>query len=249
MSEGSKELIQALDRFTAEYGRDTYLLYAMGLHIGTLDLSTLRADCLLDGPDDKKIDFFYIDYDNSRVIIAQSYVAEDWSKPEPPANKASDLNTAVNWLLESELSTIPRDSIRAAAEQLRDGLHEGEILRIELFYVHNLTHSVSVDAELGTVQRAAQRLLERFGGGVPPECVAQQVSRDSVDKWRRIQHEAVSVHDSVTLTSRFQPQELHSSEWHAVVATIPAQELVELRAKGSVKNNLAFYAVIFGLMV
>src|SRR5262245_32386090 len=92
---------------------NTYLLYAMGLRLATMDYPALRLNNLLDGPDDKKIDFFNIDNDSGVCTIAQGYFSEDWSRREPPATKASDLNTAMAWLLESEIAGIPRLEIRA----------------------------------------------------------------------------------------------------------------------------------------
>ena len=235
MSEPYTELRHDVGELAPIFGRQSFLLYAMGLRLGTLDYENLRSESLLDGPDDKKVDFFRLDFDDGIATIAQSYYADDWDIPEPPANKASDLNAALAWLLESDLNSIPRDSVRAAAEQLRDSLRNGEITRLEIFYVHNLPHSINVDRELGTVQRSAQRLLEAYstGDGTPPECIARQADRDEVDRWRRTTHETVSVHDTITLNSLFPPQEIHSAEWQAAVAAVPASELVALRTKYS----------------
>ena len=183
MADSYEDLQREIDALSADVGHPAYLLYAMGLRLGTLDYTGLQTDCLLDGPDDKKVDFLHLDFDNGIATIAQAYRAQDWSRSDPPASKAADLNTAINWLIESDLSSIPRESVRAAAEQLRDALSEREITRLEVFFVHNLPCSPAVDAELATVQRATQQLLEGFGGEggiIPPDCVAQQVSRETV---------------------------------------------------------------------
>jgi hypothetical protein len=218
---------------TPTFGSNSFLIYSMGLHLRTLDYRSLSTECLLDGPQDKKVDFFHLDYETTIATIAQGYQAQSWTKAQPPSNKAADLNTAINWLLESDLSHIPRESVRAAAEQLRDALTQGEINRLEIYFVHNLPESRNVDDELETVGRATQRLLEHFRSpeGVHPECVAMQAGRESVDRWRRTNHEAISVSDDIILNSKCRPQELHSTEWHAVVATIPAQQLVKLHEK------------------
>lgn len=80
---------------------NAYLLYAMGRRLRTLDYEQLRDDSLLDGPDDKKIDFFRLDYDTGIATIVQGYVSQRWDNRDAPANKASDLNTAIAWLLET----------------------------------------------------------------------------------------------------------------------------------------------------
>jgi hypothetical protein len=222
-----------VEELSPTLGENAYLLYSMGLRLRTLDYDQLRDDSLLDGPDDKKIDFFRLDYDTGIATIVQGYFSQRWDNREPPSNKASDLNTAMAWLLQSDLKEIPKDSIRAAAQQLRDGLQQKEISRLEIYFVHNLRPSSNVEAELGTVQRTTQRLLENYPGRgeTQAECVAQQVSRDTVAEWRQNTHETISVHDEVQLTSLFTPQELHSAEWHAVVASVPARQLVALRTK------------------
>jgi hypothetical protein len=233
MPDNFEDLRREISELRGTLGSQAYLLYAMGLRLNTLDYGSLATESLLDGPDDKKIDFFNLDFDNGVATVAQAYCAEDWDAPAPPANKAADLNTAVAWLLESDLPSIPRESVRAAAEQLRDALTSHEISRVEIYFVHNLRSSQNVDRELGTVQRTAQRLLDRYAGqgGTCTECVARQIDREQVDEWRRTTHQAVTIHDTVSLHSQFTPQELQSAEWQAVVAAIPAQQLVELRAK------------------
>lgn len=215
-----------------ELPNQTYLLYAMALRLGTMDYTSLRTDDLLDGPDDKKIDFCHLDLESGIATIAQGYESPDWTREAPPSNKASDLNTAVNWLLESNLEDIPRPAVRASAEELRDNLRTGDITSVEVYFVHNLSPSTNVDAELGTAQRALQRLLEQYGGeGDFPSGIVRQADRETVEEWRRSQHEAVSVHEDVTLTSTIPPQTVSTSQWQAVIASVPVQELVQLRTK------------------
>jgi hypothetical protein len=226
-------LHREVSNLSSELPEQTYLLYAMGLRLSTLDYEDLKTNCLLDGPDDKKVDFFNLDLESGVATIAQGYQSEDWSRREAPANKASDLNTGINWLLESNLEDIPRPAVRAAAEELRDNLRSGDVTSVEVFFVHNLSHSDNVDQELGTAQRALNRLLERYtdSAGSYPRGLVRQADHGVVDDWRRSQHEAVSVHDEITLTSTMPPQSLGTSEWQAVTASVPAHELVDLRTK------------------
>ncbi len=78
----------------------------------------------------------------------------------------------------------------------------GEIGRLEIFYVHNLPRSTNVNAELGTVQRAGERLLERYAreGIPPPEFSVREASIETIDEWRRAQHEAVTIDDEITFS-------------------------------------------------
>ena len=52
----------------------------------------------------------YIDRGERVAVIAQCYESQK-TKTEAPANKASDLSTAIGWLLNAEESTIYRHSL------------------------------------------------------------------------------------------------------------------------------------------
>lgn len=226
--------IQSELRDMARQGlREPYLLYAMGLRLRTLDYESLETDCLVDGHDDKKIDFINIDLDSGSATIAQSYFSKNWHRGGAPSNKAADLGIALNWLLESSLTDIPRKAIRVAARELREGLDTGDISKIDVFYVHNLQSSKNVEMELATVKRATERLLARYGNDSrgAPECLVREVSRELVDDWRRSQHEAISVQDVIRLHSLSNPQDFQTPEWHAVVMIVPVTEFVRLRER------------------
>jgi hypothetical protein len=227
------DLKRDVDALRVDEPSHTLLLYAMGLHLRTLDYEFLRTDCLVDGGNDKKVDFCRLDYTDNVATVAQGYEAQEWAHREAPANKASDLNTAIAWLLESDLATVRNEGIRALAEELRDALKNGEITRIEVFYVHNLRESDNVQRELGTVQRSLTRMLERFGEGraAPPDGRVQEVGRTTIDRWRRSQHEAVSVQDEIILESHTPPQTLSGAEWQATVLVVPAKAIVGLRTQ------------------
>jgi len=204
----------------------------MGLWLGTLDTRTLEMANLLDGPDDKKIDFFDLASDTGVVTIAQSFESPDWSKQSPPASKASDLNTAIAWLLDSDLDQIPRPSIRAAAEELRDALIGGAIRRVDILFVHNLGRSHEVDAELATVGRHLLGSLERYTTEEHPiEGRALQLDAASVDSHRRALHDAIAVQDEVFVESSSPLVAIAGGEWKAVSGTVEGTQLVEWHRK------------------
>jgi len=224
-----EEIKKEIHELESEFPENTYLLYAMGLKLRTMDYSSLLDEYVLDNPDDKKIDFFCMDTDEGTAIIVQSYYSTDWAKKEAPSNKASDLNTAINWLLKSDIDTIDRTDIRASAEQLRDGLTNGEITRVEVYYLHNLKKSINIEKELGTVKRSLDAHLSNYEGTI--DILVQQASIEIVDGWRLSQHEAISINDSIEIESTIDPQKLESTEWKAVIAAVPAKQIVDLRTK------------------
>lgn len=129
----------------------------MARYLEDADVNALAAVALTDGPNDKKIDFIYLDHDAKRLVFTQGYFS---SKPHDsaPANKASDLNTAAAWLFSGDPTVLP-ETIRTIMTECRDALAVDEIDTIELFYVHNLPESVNVARELQTVEEHIKKFL------------------------------------------------------------------------------------------
>ena len=131
----------------AAYGNNALPLFAVGLHLRVEDLASFAIDSLTDSPNDKKADIIYIDEAEGIACIAQGTTAADWGKPEAPANKASDLNTAAAWLLRQPIHEVP-EKIRGQANLLRDGLSQGTITKLIFAYAHNACESPNVEREL-----------------------------------------------------------------------------------------------------
>ena len=137
---------------------NAHMIWAIALYLEEPDVEALASEALTDGPDDKKIDFIYLDRDAKRVIFAQGYYGLG-KKDSAPANKASDLNTAGAWLFSGDLDKAPIQ-LRSTIEECRAALDEGEVDTIELLYVHNYPESVNVSKEL---QTAADHLKKVIG--------------------------------------------------------------------------------------
>ena len=133
------------------FGNNSLPLFSMALHLDIEDVVTFASDSLTDHPTDKKADIIYINEAEGVACVAQGYMAKDWAKPSAPANKASDLNTAAAWLLQTPIDKVPA-KIRAHAKLMRDGLVKKSIKRVIFAYAHNALESQSVETELKTVQ-------------------------------------------------------------------------------------------------
>lgn len=130
----------------APYGDNAIGLFALALRFSLEDLDSVAADSITDGSDDKKCDIVYVDRDEGAAVIAQCYFSKNATRASAPANKASDLNTAVGWLLQTPLSRLPV-RLRSAAVQLRDALNDGAVTELHVWYVHNLPESKNVRDE------------------------------------------------------------------------------------------------------
>src|SRR6185503_9560328 len=69
------------------------------------------------------------------------------------------LNTGVSWLLAGPLDTLP-ESLRGAAQEVRDALSAGEVREFQLLYVHNCPESENVAAELTQAQQTADSIIK-----------------------------------------------------------------------------------------
>lgn len=225
-----EEIRDAVAELGKTYPSSAFLLYAMGLRLRTMDYDEIFRDNVLDGPDDKKVDFFFLDRDAGLAVIGQDYQAADLAKPEPPSNKAADLNTAIAWLLDSDLAMIPSTALRTAAQELRDAIESGEVHTLEVVYVHNLSHSKNVDDELATVQKSLQAKLDAWTRTTskPLTGIASQVSFDEVEEWFADQSSPIRVDDTLKFEASTEPQTILGKDWKSVFANISADQLVAL---------------------
>jgi len=127
-----------------QYGDSAIGLFALQLRFKIENIAAVAADSLTDGSDDKKADLVYIDPEDRVAVIAQCYRSTKTSKVAP-SNKASDLNTAVAWLL-GRAEAITIEPLKSQAIELQKRLAAGEIKTLFLWYVHNLPKSKNVAA-------------------------------------------------------------------------------------------------------
>ena len=145
------------DKVLAPYDDNALPLFAVALHLDVEDLSSFATESLTDHPSDKKADIIYINEAESVACVAQGSTFKDWAKQAALANKASDLNTAAAWLLQTPINDVP-DVIRPHAKLLRDGLNQKTIKRLIFAYAHNALESTNVEDELQTVRHLLSAL-------------------------------------------------------------------------------------------
>jgi len=139
------------DAALAQFGDNALPLYGVGLQLGVEDFGSFATEALTDHAQDKKADVIYIDEAEGIACIAQGYTGKEWAKPEAKANKASDLNTAVAWLLQTPIADVP-PAINEQAKLLREGLASKTIRKLVVAYAHNALESANVENELQAVR-------------------------------------------------------------------------------------------------
>ena len=141
------------------FNQNSLLLFALQIRFNIEDITTVGSTSVTDSADDKKIDLIYIDEEKKLVIIAQSYYSANINKKSATANKASDLNTGISWILNRNLDELP-DSIKSHANELRHLLNENKIDSFYAWYVHNLPESENVNQEMMTVEHTIDSSLK-----------------------------------------------------------------------------------------
>ncbi len=195
-----------------------HIVWVMARYLEEPDLEALAATALTDGPNDKKIDFIYLDHDEKRLVLTQGYFASK-QKDSAPDNKASDLNTAAAWFFSGDLQLVP-NTIREIVSECRDALDADEIENIELFYVHNLPESVNVARELQTAEDHIKKVLALTSVSVR----ATELGAAKIQYLYDAQDSHLEVKDNIEFPSDIAFEE-KGPKWKAYVASVPGNWL------------------------
>lgn len=206
-----------------KYTDNRLLLFALEMYRGIEDIHSVAVDSLTDGRGDKKCDLVFIDREQGCVVIAQSYYCSNNTKKEAPANKASDLNTAVTWLFSNNYDKLP-STLKAAAMELHDALSKGEISVLELWYVHNVPESSNVKDELEKVELSASALLKMYYNNDVETVAAKEIGKNTLETWYRGTQAPILVTESATFdtTGGYYTR---GDNWAAYSTAIPAKWL------------------------
>ena len=214
----------------AAFKENAVMLFALILKFGIDDVVGLASASITDGGDDKKTDLIHIDTESGFAVIAQTYMAKDWNKKAAPSDKASDLNTAISWLLNSSIKDVP-EILRSHAEELRQGIKDGTIKTLYIWYVHNLNESKNVAKELAVVEHTARAAIKsNFPEAEPLEIQAVEVGSGTIENWYIALQRPILVSDEFTI-----PIEggytLEGPDWKSFATTVPLKWLYEQYGK------------------
>lgn len=219
-----------------KYKDNALLLYTLQINFGIEDIDAAASDSLTDGGGDKKADLVYINTDKKEAVIGQGYFSKEYKK-EAPANKASDLNTAITWLLALDLKEVP-ERIRSAAKELRQKISDGEITKITLWYSHNSPESVNVEAELKAAELTLSSTLKDHFSENKIECSHLEIGLNTLNKWYSSLTIPILVTDKIEVTD-CTGFETIGPDWVSFTTSFPADKLWDLY---KTHNTLLFSA-------
>ncbi len=211
-----------------KYEQNALGLFALALRFGIDDLDSVAADSITDGSDDKKCDMIFINLDEGLAIVAQCYYSSI-GRSAAPANKASDLNTAVAWLLQREVDQVPT-RLQAQATDLRDAIEDGTVTEIQAWYIHNLPESQNVNDELQTVEQTIKSAADGCFAGKRIKASAFEIGASTLEEWYLDTQSPILVSDSFDIPIE-EGFEVHGNDWSAFVTAMPAKFLYTVYRK------------------
>ena len=204
---------------------DAIGVFAINLRFNLDDIQTIVSEAITGGGDDKKCDVLYVDKEREIAVIAQCYISQK-IREAAPANKASDLNTALTWLLSTNLDNLS-DVLKGRADELRSAINAGEIKQFYIWYVHNLPCSKNVQDELRAVEDTARAALTRYPSGQDINIFAEEICETQLDRLYMQAERTVIVTDEITTTVP-DAIEIREEDWTSVVTTVGGSWLHDL---------------------
>jgi hypothetical protein len=179
------------------FGDDALGLFALGLQFGLDDLESIGTEIVTGGGDDKKCDLLYFDGEEGRCVVAQCYVSRK-RRPAAPSSKASDLNTAVTWLLTTRIDTLP-ERLKANAQEIRRAITDDTLREIYIWYVHNLPESKNVRDEIAAVEHTASVAIKNILSAASTKIFARECGSDSFVRLYRASESPILVTDEIEI--------------------------------------------------
>ncbi|HRY52241.1 MAG TPA: AIPR family protein [Candidatus Portnoybacteria bacterium] len=217
-----------------KFKTNSLALFALELKFGIEDIENTAQSSITAGPNDKKADIVYIDTENHVAVISQAYISEK-DKKEAPANKASDLNTAVSSLISTPPNKLP-PSLQSHAQELQNVLKDGQIETLHIWYVHNLDESKNVANELQTVEHTTNSaLIALIGKTHNIEIRSLEVGKNTLEEWYQSLLSPILITDIFYIPVKG-GLEIRGDDWSAYLTTISAKWLKGIFKKyGSTK--------------
>ncbi len=212
-------------RANYELSDDSIGVFALNLRFGLDDIRTIASEAITGGGDDKKCDVIYVDKEREIAVLAQCYIAKT-PKASAPANKASDLNTALAWLLTQPIDALP-DGLKGRADELRTAIKQNEIKQFYIWYVHNLPGSSNVLNELQAVEKVARAALTSYSTGADINIFAQEICGPELERLYNQAERTVIVTDKIE-TMITGAVEVTGQDWSSLMTTVKGDWLNSL---------------------
>ncbi|MEQ9335029.1 AIPR family protein [Thalassobaculum sp.] len=222
--------VNAFQAMKSNYGLndDSIGVFAINLRFDLDDIQTIVSESVTGGGDDRKCDVLYVDKERQIAVIAQCYISRK-AREAAPANKASDLNTAITWLLSTDIDSLPT-GLKGRASELRSAIDSGEIKQFHIWYVHNLPCSENVKKELLGVASTARTALKNYSSASDINIFTDEICESYLSKLYMQAERTVIVTEEFIIPVS-DAIEIVESEWSAIVTTVKGAWLYDMYHK------------------
>jgi hypothetical protein len=204
---------------------DAIGVFAINLRFNLDDIQTIASEAITGGGDDKKCDILYVDKERQVAVIAQCYLSQK-QREAAPSNKASALNTAITWLLSTDINHLP-ETLKGRAEELRSAIESGEIRQFFIWFVHNLPGSKNVLDELHAVESTARAALAKYSTAKDINIFAEEICDGELTRLYLQAERTVIVTDELELSVP-DALEIKEADWTSVITTVQGSWLRDL---------------------
>ncbi len=218
------------------YGQSGLSLFALSYHLDIEDIDGFAADSITEGGDDKKIDICFIDVEAKKLVVAQNYVSEKWTRSAAPTNKADDLNASINWLFSASINNVP-PRLKDKAIEIREAIKNDEISDIEIFYIHNCPESVNCERALNTVADSLRSHLSSISSNSETINITyREIGLNTIEELYKSRNTQIKIDEWIRVPIGGDYLEETTKDWTAIQTTVPAIWVKKLHDK--YKNDL-----------
>lgn len=219
-----KSVFEADDELE-QFGSNSLSMFALSLYLRLDDLGEFAANSIVEGPNDKKLDIFYLSIADGLAVMVQSYLSPDWNRIAARESKASDLNTAMAWLLSADQREVP-PHLKSKAIDLRRAIVSGEINRIELLFIHNCPESKNVERELKVVATATKSKVAAldFDASRRITIAHRELGLKGIEDLYKSRDSEILVDRLITLPAKTHIQQ-KGTGWRSILVTVPGHWL------------------------
>jgi hypothetical protein len=228
------------------YGQNALAIFALSLYLMIEDVDEFAANAITEDSNDKKADIFYLDLNEKRAVIAQNYFAVNWGKFSAIEQKASDLNTAITWLLTASEDDIPIP-LKPKATDLRRALKDGDIKQIDILYIHNCYESPNVGDAMKAVESTARLAVDAIVAPTeyPVSITSIELGLRKIDELYKGRQTEILVDTWLELQVSGYVEEW-SSGWKAILTTVPGDWIFDLYTQHETRLFSANYRDYLG---
>ena len=202
-------------------------VFALELFFGLDDVFNTLSPAITGGSDDAKTDILYVNREQGSIVLIQAYEAQTF-KPSAKGNKGSDLNYAINILLNTEEEDIP-EGIRPHVLEAREALNSGEISMVHVWYLHNLPESDQIKKQMTPIVSQTKTLLEKYNKkDLIIDINVKEVGLETLDIFYKSSKQAIIIDEIINFEGESRGFQVTHGDWDAFVTTVPGSWLANL---------------------